>query len=57
MRTAVVIGGALVFFMFPKKDEEEALLGQYHAEDMKALAAMQAASAAPQPSGQPAPAA
>ena len=41
---AVVIGGVLVFFMFPKKEEEEALLGQYHAEDMKALAAMQAAA-------------
>jgi predicted MFS family arabinose efflux permease len=53
---AVVIGGALVFFMFPKKDEEEALLGQYHAEDMKAFAAMQQAMA-PEPDVAPAPAA
>ena len=35
--TAVLIGGAVVFFMFPKKDEEEALLAQYHAEDMKGV--------------------
>jgi MFS family permease len=42
---AVLIGGVLVFFMFPKKDEEEALLAQYHAEDMKALAALQQAAA------------
>lgn len=44
---AVLIGGALVFLKFPKKDEEETLLGQYHAEDMQAIAAMQAAAAAP----------
>ncbi len=44
--TAVLIGGAVVFFMFPKKDEEEALLAQYHAEDMKAYAAMKQAEAA-----------
>jgi EmrB/QacA subfamily drug resistance transporter len=30
---AVLLGGALVFFLFPKKDEEERLLEQYHAED------------------------
>jgi MFS transporter, DHA2 family, multidrug resistance protein len=30
---AIVLGGALVFFLFPKKDQEEALLAQYHAED------------------------
>jgi MFS transporter, DHA2 family, multidrug resistance protein len=30
---AILIGGALVFFCFPKKDEEEALLAQYNAED------------------------
>jgi EmrB/QacA subfamily drug resistance transporter len=30
---AIVLGGALVFFFFPKKDQEEALLAQYHAED------------------------
>jgi MFS transporter, DHA2 family, multidrug resistance protein len=32
---AVLLGAALVFFLFPKKDEEEALLEQYHAEDTK----------------------
>jgi MFS transporter, DHA2 family, multidrug resistance protein len=30
---AVLLGAALVFFMFPKKDGEERLLAQYHAED------------------------
>src|SRR4051794_13602651 len=30
---AILLGGALVFFRFPKKDEEEALLTQYNAED------------------------
>jgi DHA2 family multidrug resistance protein-like MFS transporter len=30
---AVLLGAALVFFLFPKKDEEEALLAQYQAED------------------------
>jgi EmrB/QacA subfamily drug resistance transporter len=30
---AVVIGAALVFFLFPKKDEEERLRAAYHAED------------------------
>jgi DHA2 family multidrug resistance protein-like MFS transporter len=30
---AVLLGGALVFFLFPKRDEEQALLARYHAED------------------------
>ena len=30
---AILLGAALVFFLFPKKDEEEALLIAYHAED------------------------
>jgi MFS transporter, DHA2 family, multidrug resistance protein len=30
---AVLLGAALVFFLFPKKEEEEALLVQYHGED------------------------
>jgi hypothetical protein len=30
---AVLLGAALVFFLFPKKEQEEALLVQYHAED------------------------
>ncbi len=30
---AIVLGAALVFFLFPKKDDEERLLTQYHAED------------------------
>ncbi len=30
---AVLLGGALVFFKFPKKDEERKLIAEYHAED------------------------
>jgi MFS transporter, DHA2 family, multidrug resistance protein len=30
---AVLIGAALVFFVFPKRDEERQILAQYHAED------------------------
>ncbi len=30
---AVVLGAALVFFMFPKKEDEEELLARYHDED------------------------
>jgi Na+/melibiose symporter-like transporter len=31
--TAILLGAALVFFMFPKRDQEQELLEQYHAED------------------------
>jgi DHA2 family multidrug resistance protein-like MFS transporter len=30
---AILLGAALVFAMFPKKDDEERLLASYHAED------------------------
>jgi MFS transporter, DHA2 family, multidrug resistance protein len=30
---AIVLGAAVVFFLFPRKDEEERLLARYHAED------------------------
>jgi EmrB/QacA subfamily drug resistance transporter len=33
---AVLIGAALVFLRFPKHDEEQRLLAQYHAEDLAA---------------------
>jgi MFS transporter, DHA2 family, multidrug resistance protein len=35
---AILLGAALVFFRFPKKEEEERLLRQYHAEDTGAPA-------------------
>jgi MFS transporter, DHA2 family, multidrug resistance protein len=35
----VLLGAVLVFFMFPKHDEEERLLASYHAEDTAARAA------------------
>jgi MFS transporter, DHA2 family, multidrug resistance protein len=30
---AILLGAALVFFLFPRKDDEEKLLARYHAED------------------------
>jgi MFS transporter, DHA2 family, multidrug resistance protein len=30
---AVLLGAALVFFLFPKREDEKRLLGRYHAED------------------------
>ena len=30
---AILLGAVLVFFLFPKKDDEERLLAEYHAED------------------------
>lgn len=34
---AVLLGAALVFFLFPKHDKEKELLTQYHTEDMAAI--------------------
>jgi DHA2 family multidrug resistance protein-like MFS transporter len=31
---AILLGAALIFFLFPKKDREEELLAQYHREDV-----------------------
>jgi MFS transporter, DHA2 family, multidrug resistance protein len=36
---AVLLGAALVFFFFPKRDEEQALLERYHAEDTEPASA------------------
>ena len=36
---AVALGGVLVFFMFPRKDDEQRLLAEYHAEDTTGVAA------------------
>ncbi len=41
----VLLGAVLVFFMFPKHDEEERLLASYHAEDTGARAARDDAGA------------
>ena len=32
---AIALGAALVFFMFPRKDDEQRLLAEYHAEDTR----------------------
>ena len=46
----VLLGAVLVFFMFPKHDEEERLLASYHAEDTGARAARDdVGAAAPSP--------
>jgi hypothetical protein len=37
---AVLIGAALVFFIFPKRDEERKVLAEYHQNDMEAIAEM-----------------
>ena len=51
---AVLLGAALVFFLFPKQDEETKLLAEYHAEDMAAMADQQVAPAAtPGPGAMP----
>jgi DHA2 family multidrug resistance protein-like MFS transporter len=34
---AILLGAAVVFFLFPKKDDEDALLQRYHAEDTGAV--------------------
>ena len=34
---AILIGGAIIFFKFPKADEEKRLLNQYNAEDMESV--------------------
>jgi len=44
---AVLIGAVLVFFMYPKKDEEAKKLAAIHAADMAALAAAAPAAAVP----------
>lgn len=42
---AVLFGAALVFFLFPKHEEEKKLLAEYHDEDMAAMGAAQATAA------------
>jgi len=44
---AILIGAVLIFFKYPKKDEEGKLEAKFHAEDMAAMAA------APPPTAQP----
>ncbi len=44
---AIVIGAVLVFFMFPKRDEEKELLARYHAEDTGGVLPPSAEQAAP----------
>jgi MFS transporter, DHA2 family, multidrug resistance protein len=48
---AVVFGAAVVFFKYPKKEDEHQLEAKFHAEDMAAMAAL-----APKPDATPAPA-
>ena len=45
---AVLLGAILVFFMFPKKEQEEKMLKEFHTQDMAAMAA-QVSKAQPGP--------
>jgi DHA2 family multidrug resistance protein-like MFS transporter len=49
---AILVGAALVFFLFPKRDREEELLAQYQAQDARPAAPADEApeEAVPQPS-------
>lgn len=47
---AVLIVAALVFFMFPKQEEERKMLAAYNVEDMAAMATTEAAPPRPSPS-------
>jgi MFS transporter, DHA2 family, multidrug resistance protein len=47
---AILLGATLVFFRFPKREREEQLLAQYHAQD---TARQEPAAAAAQGSGEP----
>jgi EmrB/QacA subfamily drug resistance transporter len=44
---AVLVGAALVFFYFPKRDDERSLLAAYHAQDMAGMTGEAAALAPP----------
>jgi DHA2 family multidrug resistance protein-like MFS transporter len=44
---AVLLGGALIFFLFPKRDEERRLLVAYHAEDSATRGAASPQASAP----------
>jgi MFS transporter, DHA2 family, multidrug resistance protein len=50
---AVLLGATLVFFMFPKKDEEERLLASYHALDTGAASESTEAAPAAAPAARP----
>ena len=36
---AVLVGGAIVFLLFPRKADEQRLLAEYHAEDTRSATA------------------
>jgi len=46
---AVALGAVLVFFMFPKKDEEDRLLVEYHGEDTTPVGAIASTSGGADP--------
>ena len=48
---AVLLGAALVYFLFPRKEAEDALLAAYHAEDTEAAGAPGEAPLEPEPLG------
>ncbi len=48
---AILIGGALVFLMFPRHEKEKELLAGYHAEDAHRLRPAASAELRPEPAG------
>jgi DHA2 family multidrug resistance protein-like MFS transporter len=50
---AVLLGATLVFFKFPRKDEEQRLLAEYHEEDAAAGQPSTPPAAQPAPAPQP----
>ena len=48
---AILLGATVVFFLFPKREEEERLLARYQAEDTGAMPDRDTAPAAAQPAG------
>ena len=48
---AVLLGAVLVFFLFPKKDEERKMLVEFHQQDMAEMAAVAPPEAVPAPNG------
>ncbi len=52
---AVLLGAALVYFYFPKRQQEQEMLAQYQAEDMASLSALSSGQAKESPAASVAP--
>jgi len=50
---AILIGAIVVFFVFPKRDEERKVLVEYHQDDLAAMGVLSGAEPVVQPAGRP----